>query len=372
MKKYNRIKTAVFAAALAIGIMFGRSGILYPSSSYAMAMSDQLERELEAELKALSGLEDLEELEDPEIDRYDMDIDQFTEEYFKKMENGEIDVDEYIGERIVNPKLKMNMTDDGNIRYTLPNGSYYDVTAPNGIITGSPVTFYHSSDVVGFIKKDGERVASSNSWHFSEPGNYQIQMLFYRVGEGSNGNVYEVNHSFIIAGDTLGNFGMVTAPDGFRITSVKKDGVPQTIQNSKGVFLESDGLYEIRYQDIATECVYIVTSFERDTTAPFLMFSKEIGNGPVNGPVEFFTNDASDIVYVSYNGNTAAAVSNILTAEGVYSLEVRDHVGNGRAYQLEIQRDYKLFDSKLIILALILLLGSGIQFLLLRREMKVI
>ena len=50
-------------------------------------------------------------------------------------------------------------------------------------------------------------------------------------------------------------------------------------------------------------------AFERDTTAPFLTFSKDIENGYVEGPVEFFTNDASDKVYVSYNGNTAAAIS---------------------------------------------------------------
>lgn len=369
MKKYNRIKNAVFAAALAMCIVISGCGIHQPIKSYAMAMSDQLEKALEEELKAIGGVE---ELEDSEIDQYDMDIDQFAEEYFKKMENGEIGVKEYIGERIVNPKLTMKLTNDGNIRYTLPNGSYYDVTEPNGIITGSPVTFYHSSDVIGFITKDGERIRPSEPWYFAEPGNYHIQMLFYRVGEGSNGDVYEVNHYFMIAGDTLGNFGMVTAPDGFRITSVKKDGVPQPITNPNGVFLEGDGHFEIRYQDSATESVYTVTSFDRDTTAPFLRFSKEIAQGPVEGPVEYYTNDASDIVYVSYNGNTAAAVDNMLTAEGVYSLEVRDRVGNSRVYRIEIKRDYQLFDTKLVILTLIFLLGSGIHFLLLRREVKVI
>ena len=369
MKKYNAVKAAVWtAASLAFIGLFGSLPDT-PKATYAMAISDELmQKALEEEF---GGMEDLEQIPD---DYYDMDIDQFTEEYLEKIERGEVTFDELGREKIVNPPLTMKMVQNGNIRYTLPNGDYYEVNVPNGTITERPVIFDPSADVVAVVTKDGESSSLFNSWHFSEPGNYQIKLVFYQFeAEGAEDlNVYEVNHYFTITGSKINNIGAVPAPDGFEIISAKRDGVPLTIDNPKCLFLGGDGKFEIRYRDTATGSIYATSSFNRDTTAPFLTFSKEIAEGEVEGPVEFYTGDIKDKVYTFYNGHSGEAVTNELSIPGDYVLKVVDDAGNGRIYSLKIKQTYRILEPKTIILALVLLLGAGASLLFLRRDTKVI
>lgn len=368
MKKFKIMKTAVcFAAALSfIGLLASFPGVVL--QAHATMITDELMEQ--ALLEEFGSLEDSEDIDE---EYYDMDIDQFTEEYLRKIESGEIQFDNLEMEHITDPPMEMTITEDGNIRYTLPNGDYFDVTAPNGIITGNVVEFFLYSDVAAVVTKDGESSSLFKSWRFSEPGKYHIQMIFYRFDADvyKSTEVYEVNYYFTITGKTAGDFGAVPAPDGFEIAAAKRDGVPINIDNPSFLFLEGDGRFEIRYRDIATNTVYTTSSFERDTIAPFLTFSKELGNGKVNGPITFSTSDISDRVYLSYNGYSAETVVYELTEAGKYGLEVVDTAGNSRLYYFEITKNSTLLDSKMIILALILLLGAGVRFLLIRRDMKV-
>lgn len=330
--------------------------------AYALMISDeQFEEMLEEEFYSDENVD---------ADDYDIDIDAFTEEYLQKVENGEIDFEGLNTEIIVNPSLTMEAADNGMIRYILPSGDYYDATVPNGMITGSSVSFFPSSKVVAVVTKDGESYNLFRSWRFSEPGNYHIKMLFYEfeAEEFDEHQMYEVNHYFTITDRVAGDFGAVPAPDGFKIVSAKKDGVAQVIENPACLFLDGDGVFEIRYCDVLTETIYAATSFERDITAPFLSFSKEIGEKKVSGPITFTKSDTRDRVYLSYNGHTAETMVNELTEAGKYGLEVVDTAGNRRMYYLEIRQKHNLLDANMIILTLIFLLGTGIRFLLLRKN----
>ena len=364
--KIRRAMLRITAAFTLIG-WFGivPIGLLKP---YAMAISDQM---MEQALLEGFGTTDLEEISDS---YYDMDINQFAEQYLEKLSKGELTVDGFQGETIKNPKMRMTTTEDGNILYTLPNGSYYEANFPNGTITRDAVTIVPGSEVIAVVTKDGTSSRLFESWHFSDPGHYHIKMIFYRFDAvGSIDTVlYEVNHYFTILDRVTGKIGMVPAPDGFEIVSAKLNGLLIPIENPAGLFLEKDGLYEIRFRDRETGSIYKATSFERDTTAPFLTFSKELVNGKAEGPIEFTTQDVDDRVYVSYSGNTSLAFSNTLSAAGKHTLIVEDTVGNRRSYSVELVKEKSLFTNKLVILALILLLGTGARFLLLGRDMKVI
>ena len=378
MKKFKIRRAAVcLTAALSFTGIFGFLPVGSLNAQASMISEEQLEKAFEEEFGDLSNLEDLAELDDLQMydDEYDeAEIDQFAKEYLEQIGGGDIAIEEFEQNVIKDPPLKMKMTKEGMIRYTLPNGDYYDSSVPNGIITGNPVTLDPSAEVMTIVTKDGETSSLSRSGHFSEPGNYHIKLLFYKFAtDGAEDyNIYEVNHYFTIVGRKVNHFGAVPAPDGFEIVSAKKDGVPLNIENPACLFLGGDGVFEIRYRDIATGSVYAVTSFERDITAPFLAFSKDISDGEVAGPVEFTTESVSDQVYLTYNGHTAKAMTNVLTTEGPYILKVEDEVGNSRLYRVTIKQNYSIFESRTIILALMLLLGSGVYLAISRRDMKAI
>ena len=361
-------------AALWLTAMFAFLWILHDSpytikKVYAVSISEELlQKAFEEELGSLDGFEEV-------PDNYENeDLYELTEQYMDMFKNGEYSVETFENALIQNPQVQMHMTDEGKIRYTLPNGEYYEASVPNGMITSNPVRISPSSQVAAVVTRDGESSHIFNSWNYTEPGNYHIKMLFYSLDSDNYEDikVYEVSHYFTIIGRKVNHIGVVSAPEGFEIVSVRKDGIQQMIDNPKCIFLEGDGIFDIRYCDTKTRSIYATTSFERDTVAPFLEFSTDITNGPVKGPVEFYKSDVGDQVYLYYNGNSSLISNNKLYSSGQYTLMVVDDVGNNRLYNLEIKQSYRIFETKTIILALIFLLGLGVSILLPKRGMKVV
>lgn len=369
MRKYKHVKAALWLAA-----MFAFLGIfpMIPKmreTAYAVSFSEELlEKAFEEEFGNPQDFDTVQE------DYENEDLHELTQQYLELFQDKDFLVETFNEDVIEKPKLEMQMMDNDKIRYYLPNGEFYNVTVPNGAITSNPVKIEPSSQVAAIVTKDGESSSIFNSWTYTEPGTYQVKMLFYSIGSDNyeKVQVYEVHHYFTIIGNTVNQIGAVSAPEGFEIISVKKDNVKQTFSNPKIHFLEGDGIFEIRYRDIETGTIYSQTTFERDTIAPFLEFSTDIFDGPVKGPVEFYIADPEDKVYIAYNGNSALARSNHLSSAGKYSLKVVDQVGNSRMYSLEIRQTYRIFETKTIILALIFLLVVGAQAYLLRKDIKVI
>ena len=137
-----------------------------------------------------------------------------------------------------------------------------------------------------------------------------------------------------------------------------------TVKHPEMVFLEEDGVYEIRFRDQKTGSIFVSTQFEKDTLAPFLTFSKDIDDGAVEGPIEFVKHEPSDQVELLYNGNFGQAPGNTLETPGMYRLRVTDEAGNSRAYQVEIKQKYRIFEAKTVIAVLLFLMGSGLWFVL--------
>lgn len=336
---------------------------------YASQLTEELlQKAFEEEMGSIESFEEIPDDYDNE------DLYELTEQYMEMFQNGDYSVETYENALIRNPDIQMQMTDEGKIRYVLPNGEYYESTVPNGMITSDSVRMSPSSQVAAVVTRDGESSHIFNSWNYTEPGNYHIKMLFYNLDSDNYEDikVYEVSHYFTIVGKKVNHIGVVPAPEGFEIVSVRKDGIQQTTDNPRYVFLEGDGIFEFRYRDQKTNSIYAATCFERDTVAPFLEFSKDITMGPVKGPVEFYKSDINDQVHLYYNGNSSLISNNTLSSPGQYTLMVVDDVGNNRLYNLEIEQSYRIFETKTIILALIFLLGVGVSILLPKRGMKVV
>lgn len=359
MKKDNNRKTGLcLLAALFLSAVSG-----FPS--FAAVISDeQVQQEME------DGFGDSIQMGEDDFN-FDMDIETFTEQYLQKLEQGEVEFQGLDTENVEVPPLTLEQTDTGMFRYTLPDGNYYEATVPNGMMTGASVSLSTSSNVMTVVTKDGESSSLISSMRFSEAGDYQIRMLFYEFEpeDFDDHQMYEVTHSFTIIGRPAGNFGAVTAPEGFQIISVKKNGILQNIETPACFFLNGDGRFEIRYCDLATETMYAATTFERDTVAPFLIFSKEIGEGKVRGPITFTTTDTEDRVYLSYNGHRAETRLQELTEAGKYGLEVVDRAGNSRMYHLELKRaNRRLFSAHMLVVTLLFFGSVGGYLLLLKRD----
>ena len=161
MKKFNiRWAMLCFVTAFALTGWFGIiPGVLL--KTHAMAISDQM-----LEQALVEGFGEIDSLEDVPDAYYDMDINQFTQQYLDKLNQGELRMDGFQGKTIKNPQLKMTMTENGNIRYTLPNGSYYEANLPNGIITREAVTITPASEVIAVVTKDGTSTRLFESWRF--------------------------------------------------------------------------------------------------------------------------------------------------------------------------------------------------------------
>ncbi|MCI7794875.1 MAG: hypothetical protein MR528_01030 [Lachnospiraceae bacterium] len=309
-----------------------------------------------------------------EEDISEEELEAIVDSYLKTMGNGEGLTLPETSEHIIVSDLPMEYDEKGKIRYTLPNQSSFSSTAPNGMITEKRVRFEFPDGFIGTVQKDDDELTMIKDGLFTEAGVYQLKLLFYQPpsAEIQDNNVYEVRYSFTIIGEKDRKLGVVTAPEQFRISEVIKNGIPQSDVNPQAYFLMEDGAYEIRYQDQNTGMIHLKTSFVRDTTAPFLNFSRDITQRDIAGPVEFTTSEPNSTVTVTYNGSRGQMETNTLTSGGFYRLEVQDSTGNSRCYQLTIRQTYKLFDTRLIILTLIFLAGLAGRLLFLRRNMKVI
>lgn len=324
--------------------------------------------------------EDLDE--DLSEDISDEELDQIIEQYFH-----EIQMDEFEnsgGEKLPDsqeimktiPLKEMVMEKDssGNLRYSFPDGNYFTSSVPWGMVSSKPVDVRISPGNVGIVRHDDTINALSDSWHFTENGNYEIQVLSYQNTSGKieKYQAYETYFFFRIVSELDSTLGAVPAPQDFQISKVVLDGKEQKIENPRAFFLGRDGRYEIEYTSQKYPDFVMKTSFVHDTTAPFLSFSPELQNREAAETVEFFPSEPDCKVYMVYNGEQGYAVSNKLTVAGNYDLIVEDTAKNQRKYHLKIRQVYKIIDFRVIGTGMILLLLMGIRFFFLRRDMKII
>lgn len=304
----------------------------------------------------------------------DEGVQEDLEEYLEQLDMGSGLWEGGVSDKVRDPALTMIWDGEGRFCYTLPNGSSFVSSVPRGMITSEAVDLELPEGTAGIIRRDDAVLASPESWHFTEKGNYHVRLLMF----GSQGeetrdyNLYEVNFYFTIIQKTDNTLGAVPSPDGFAIKKVTLDGKEQPFSNRRCFFLGEDGQYEILYESEDREGVFASTEFVRDTTAPFLTFSPEPEDGKSSGPVEFFPSQPDCRVFMNYNGNRGYAVGNVLTAAGNYELSVEDQAGNRRVYHVGIRQTYRLGDKRMAGLLLILAICGVARLLFLRWDMNVL
>lgn len=298
------------------------------------------------------------------------EVQRIIEEYLDAMENVPGEAAEA---ELVQPSLEMSVRGQG-LEYRLPDGSVFFSSVPNGMITGEPVEFRPPDNALSLIQVDDELAAMQSRERFTEPGSYRIRMLCYSPLKGReiNYTVYEVLFYFTILEPVTRQVGVVQAPEGFVITGVRKDGSRQEPDSGWCVFLQEDGVYEIDYEKEEGQPLKLKTRLARDTTAPFLNFSQEVGRDAVPSPLSFQPSEPDCTIRMLYNGSSGYAVSNTLTTAGIYELRVSDRAGNSRSYQVRIRQTYELMDYRLMLMGVVLFGGIVLWMFFLRRHMRVL
>lgn len=321
----------------------------------------------------LPAYDETEEIMDGELEDFsEEEWKQLLDSYENDIQSGDPESTVHI-KTILDPEMLLESGGEGELCYTLPNLAAFTTNVPDGMVTAQEVFMNLPDRAVGTVKKDDEETSLIGSGVFSEAGNYELKLVFYQPTslESEDLNVYEVRFSFEIIDELNSSVNELHAPDGFEISEVYKDGVLQKEEGVQSVLFQEDGNYEIRYRDLETGTIWLKTQFTRDTEAPFLSFSKDITERRVTGPVEFTASEPDCTVMVTYNGNRGQLTTNTLTYGGFYVLDVIDQAGNSRSYQLNIRQTYRLFDTKLVIMACIGFAGLAAWLYYLRNNMRV-
>ncbi len=316
--------------------------------------------------------------EDGEDDLTNDEIEALMEEYMDELGidadvRNDLDPESLQVQKVVEPPLTMTEEPSGGIRYTLPNGSFFLSSVPEGMITSQPVEIALSQNLAGVVKRDDDLEMLPDSWTFSEPGSYRVKILSYQLPEEADGfRAYEVNFHFTVIGQADGQIGAMPAPNGFRIEEVWLEGQQMEIENDRCYFFREDGRYVFRFTDTETGRMQVETAWTRDTQAPFLLFSQEIADGRAQVPLEFTPSEPGCKVRVGYNGEYGYTSEYALRYPGYYELTVEDSVGNSRVYQLDVRQVFKLLDVRLIGAGLVLLALTALRLIFLRNDMRVL
>lgn len=279
-----------------------------------------------------------------------------------------------VGEaELVRPQLQVEARGEG-LEYFLPDGDSFYSSVPNGMVIAEPVEFNPPVHALSMVQVDDELAVMQGTERFTEPGSYQIRLICYHSlnEERSGYRAYEVMFYFTILDSVSNQIGVVQAPEGFVITNVRRDGKQQQTKSDSWVFLDRDGSYEIGYKDQATGQIQMKTCVIRDTTAPFLDFSKETGKKSVSLPLSFQASEPNCTIRMFYNGSIGYAVTNTLTTAGTYELRVSDEAGNSRSYLVHLKQTYELMDYRLVGIGILALIGVAVWMVSLRRSMRVL
>ncbi len=256
-------------------------------------------------------------------------------------------------------------------QYTFPNQYQMEISVPNGAITSGPVILQAPKDSTDItITKDNQSYDPGDSYYFSEPGNYELEMLCSPQDySGDNLVIYQYHFAFQILKNGYNRQNFLVAPDGYQIGHITREGQPVKITNPVCMNLAEDGNYQIRFS--AEGLPDYRVSFLKDTIAPTLTFSKSIVGDALKLPVSFEKAQADSQVTVYRNGNEVKLAEQTLKQGGWYLISVSDKAGNSRSYHFFVKQTYHLFNKHLVTLLAIVLLGillTGAGGLQLRRK----
>lgn len=259
--------------------------------------------------------------------------------------------------------------------YSAAGKDIYITDVPNNAITNDSVYVQAADSAFIFVYKDGNVVFANGDNIYTEPGFYDVVSYIYNVDSDlipeeervAGTNSYETHFVFRIIGKEENNLGVVTAPDGFKIESVKYNEVPVELASTEYYFLGNDGRYTFDFVSEDNSLGYTV-GFELDTVAPFIHFNQELYDNKAVAPLSYTVSEPGARVAVT----TGSVSFNMQPTEeyyysGWYHFKVSDNAGNARYYAVFVKEQYKFFSQGMIILLIAIIVLFAAYILIIRR-----
>ena len=224
----------------------------------------------------------------------------------------------------------------GTYRTEYPDGTYMEVTNPNGMIGNTKI--YVSLEGMGTdpeitLLKNGKEADLPEDGSFEEPGNYE---LLIRIA----GKVYP--YSFRILNTADSALDSYTLPEGIELEAFSMDGRsmdPDVFKGPDGVIrldFTKEGSYEVKMTD--PDGPDFTASLTIDRTAP------EVSMTEVKGGVQFHYDSGEIREILVKNGKTEESYSQLsgIDRPGTYVVEFYDYAGNMTSVSVNIKRQINM------------------------------
>lgn len=168
-------------------------------------------------------------------------------------------------EKVVDPPMNFLVSKtEGLLDYTLPNGSRFSASVPQGMTVTDPVTFKPVENAILTVMRNGSGIETSRDGIYSQPGKYHIRMVILPTSSEGGSRLLEVNFRFTILPREVSLLNLLKAPEGFAIEKMELDGRGILPDNPRWHFLHGDGRYKVRFAQENGGLFYDI-SFKRDT-----------------------------------------------------------------------------------------------------------
>ena len=275
---------------------------------------------------------------------------------------------------VENPEMTVSMTSDGMYRYDLPDGTYFQMSIPVGMVTTGAVTFAPGEGQSVLEVYCGKEAIYPDQYLFTERGAYRLTLLSAGNGEndGNAGGIVNCRAevSFQIIEPSTAELKTLVTPREFRLTGLTLNG--SEAETAQEVPLSRDGSYVCTWTAKRDGTVRYQTEFTLDTMAPELIFSKDVTHGAVKPPLMMSATEKGCTLRMEMGIEQVILDNWELTQGGVYRLTVEDPAGNARSYDVVVRMAAGKYMTTLVIMLAVLLAGAGIWFRFLRKNMRVL
>lgn len=264
--------------------------------------------------------------------------------------------------------------EQGAYCYEFPGGVRLLMSIPNGGVSFGPVSLDFPDGDLGIstIEIDGVPDYNLMEKRFEKEGTYQLSLFFLTEHAGERLAGYKIPITFRIGKKLDRETESISAPEGFRIRSVKRSGIPVEISGDI-LELTEDGTYEIAFVAKKNPEVSQEISFTMDREAPALSFSSPVDTeGKVKPPLTITVTESDSKVRIIRDTLEYAQFQETLTEGGRYRIIVSDPAGNSREYRFVMAKDHSRAIRTGIIITAIALLGIIGYMVFLRRHMEVL
>lgn len=283
-----------------------------------------------------------------------------------------------------NPRLSMEYdSSTGTYHYYFPNGSGFSSNCPLGSISNSSVEIHTENDafiercsrenILYEMPETAEKDEKLLEFNSDSTGGYDF-LIESITNDGVNWEIYSSCMTVsLINRENAVRMSLLRPPCGYEIGEVLLNGENMAAGRKDLIYLERDGDYTVTFSPVEMKGAddYLV-SFKRDTTAPGLIFSKDITAGEIEGTVSFRPTEENERISVYLNGSLISETPDAVAAGGDYRIEASDIYGNSRDYYFKLKGQSAFSPALYIGIAAALILSAVIVFLCSKRSLRVL